>query len=745
MYIYIYMAKTKKKRRDPEDMTIVRMIRAQGKKLKKPKTSKKKPTIFKKTTSWTKSARSGVPWEPRSSGERVIRHPVIEQQITAPKFRKLIYTAKQAEHVLCDGKNLNAYISKLIFGNKDTLIKRDWYDKPAKIQCGDMLPDPTTGNYDCWLCGCQLYPWMWAEDGDSGWGKKKKEGFIAKSTISAPMRAEIVAAHPNATKAKVRKMLLARWAAIPADDKKRMAIRWRTKHYCEVPGGGRCGGGVGCVLGGGDYGPACEHILPAFRAIFFSGKSDIQQIKLGGKIDKNAALPSDDRRIKNNYLWAHQLCNAIKGDAVLIMFNEKENEFQPDRQKCDYLSGRIGEKLRLVSRGGDMKCCCPRGLNGKGVCYPTTRQPHGASKIYQNEMEQQLVAINTEYHELTGMLGWKKGIQKFANYAIASIKLYAKDNSPLYKALDKRGGYKARKKYRSQSGGGYSCIDPEKLENFKNASQAWLEVLKDFSKHHHNDAAYYQLQIQYLLEKYNKDNNALENRFSDRDQIFNIIWSLYQSDPCISFGGGVELVNLMTIYFIGTKYGSENIRRAFFWWARVETKWLDDSSPGKIPPGVQQKDIPLFKYMCNELRIIYSKYDSCTSGSESFDSSRLPELVPLKNDLDDIFLSLAIDSEWQPGGSAAASTPQLFYLVQRYLFDEGGLADWWRRNPRTPPPAAGADDGGGGGGDESGATMMDTQGGGLRRRWRRRKTRRQKNRCYSNRKRNTRRRKKFRR
>ena len=238
------------------------------------------------------------------------------------------------------------------------------------------------------------------------------------------------------------------------------------------------------------------------------------------------------------------------------------------------------------------------------------------------------------------------------------------------------------------------------------------------------------------------------SRMDHLDQIFDIIWPVIQPNQCISFEIGVEIVNLMTIYFIGTKYGSENIN-------------------GELPgcellisnvQNIQQKDIPLFKYICHELQIIYSKYDSCTSRSEAFDSSRLSGLAPFRNKLDDIFLSLAIGPEWtsyfngdkQLAVASLANTPQLFYLVQRYLFDEGGLANWWRSNPRTPDAdESGAgdmmDDSGGGGGDESGATMMDAQSGGLRRRHRRRKTRRQKNRRYSNRKRNTRRRKKFRR
>ena len=675
--MYIYMAKTRKKivggGRPPKwcqkcHRSRGNLVSHRGRHSLEPKTSKKKPTIFKKTTSWTKSARSGVPWEPRSSGERVIRHPEIFRKVKKnwnTPGKRWIDTKKQAAEILCTATHLNNRISKIIFGKEGMIKRKDYEQKSAGAQCKKMLGDPTTGRYDCWLCGCQLYPWMWG---------------------------------PN------------------SPEKEKFKEHWNK------------------------YRPDCEHILPIFRAIFFSGIYEIKQISSRNKIDKKAASTAVRRRVMMNYLWAHGRCNRTKLSTVLIEFNKKQNKFQPDRHACDNLAGKIGEKLRLVSRGGTMTDCCPPGISGKGVCYDRARG--GASKEYQNEMERQLVAINIEYRDPKTFKG---NIQKFANYAIACIQLYAKDDSDLYKALDKRGGYKARKKIRSQSGGGYSCIDPEKLENFKNASQAWLLELQAEAERYNNPAAYYQLQIQYLLEKYNKDNNALENRFSDRDQIFNIIWSLYQSDPCISFGIGVELVNLMTIYFIGTKYGSENIN-------------------GELPgcdlhisnvQGIQQKDIPLFKYMCNELRIIYSKYDSCTSRSEAFDSSRLPELVPFRNKLDDIFLSLAIGPEWtsyfngdkQLAVASLANTPQLFYLVQRYLFDEGGLANWWRSNPRTPDTdeSGGGDmmgDSGGGGG---GTTMMDTQGGGLRRRRRRRKTRRQKNRRYSNRKRNTRRRKKFRR
>jgi hypothetical protein len=172
----------------------------------------------------------------------------------------------------------------------------------------------------------------------------------------------------------------------------------------------------GCKIG--KESKACEHIIPALRAIMFSG------IITTGEISKrieetDAKINYLMENIKNNYLWAHANCNSTKGGKVFIKFNKEKNIFEADEIKCANLVSQI-----VI-------------LNGRRDCYQSeTRGEKGIYHILITEMENQCISINQEFKEIGKLLGInnddkitedkkKVWINTFINYTIDIIKLYS--------------------------------------------------------------------------------------------------------------------------------------------------------------------------------------------------------------------------------------------------------------------------------------------------------------------------------
>ena len=171
----------------------------------------------------------------------------------------------------------------------------------------------------------------------------------------------------------------------------------------------------GCKIG--KEKKACEHIIPALRAIMFSGI--ITTSKITSRFNEEAVVKDYlMQNIKNNYLWAHDNCNSTKSGTVYIKFNKDKYEFEPDEVKCSSLVSQIVN------------------LKGRSDCYQTTTR--GENSIYSvlvAEMKDQCIPINKEFKEIGSLLGVedlkhiandkkKAWIKIFIQYTIDIIKLY---------------------------------------------------------------------------------------------------------------------------------------------------------------------------------------------------------------------------------------------------------------------------------------------------------------------------------
>ena len=165
----------------------------------------------------------------------------------------------------------------------------------------------------------------------------------------------------------------------------------------------------GCVIG--NEARACEHILPALRAVMFTGmitNNDIGQ--------REAFLPTNEylqQITRDNYLWAHDNCNGSSGKSgmVLIKFNEHSELFEVDKDKCNALMAKI-----LNVRNGE-------------DCY---KRASNQDKPYQDifdrlakEMEQKCETINGELEVFKERNPGKPNIQYYMKYVLEVIKLYA--------------------------------------------------------------------------------------------------------------------------------------------------------------------------------------------------------------------------------------------------------------------------------------------------------------------------------
>jgi hypothetical protein len=239
----------------------------------------------------------------------------------------------------------------------------------------------------------------------------------------------------------------------------------------------------GCRIG--KENKACEHIIPALRAIMFSG------IMTTGKItkrfdDANANINYLMQNIKNNYLWAHDNCNSTKGGTVFIKFNKDKHNFEPDEIKCASLVSQI------------------MNLNGRRDCYQT--ETRGEKRIYDilvAEMKNQCISINQEFNEIGRLLGInnyekipddkkKVWINTFIQYTIDVIKLYASQEA-LEKLLTPEEKIERENKRKR-----------EEIEKEKEAERAKEELKRMIEKVENSIREYYLSSIQFINKQDNQ-------------------------------------------------------------------------------------------------------------------------------------------------------------------------------------------------------------------------------------------------
>jgi hypothetical protein len=165
----------------------------------------------------------------------------------------------------------------------------------------------------------------------------------------------------------------------------------------------------GCLIG--NEAKACEHIIPALRAIMFSGMITTKSIT---KDLRDRAGPDAfellERVTANNYLWAHDNCNGSggKGGMVLFKYNKESNAFVVDKEKC----GSLREKIAILKRED---------------CY---KRDFGTN-IFDNLVETinlRLRDINDEYHYFISLIppeNQHAGLQYYSEYTMEIIKIYA--------------------------------------------------------------------------------------------------------------------------------------------------------------------------------------------------------------------------------------------------------------------------------------------------------------------------------
>jgi hypothetical protein len=98
----------------------------------------------------------------------------------------------------------------------------------------------------------------------------------------------------------------------------------------------------GCQILEGGTKKACEHIIPALRAVMFKGLYSNNIITNRVNTEINVDLKEQyDTIMKNNYLWAHANCNSKKSNILLLKYDKNSKKFVPDEVKCNELSNSI--------------------------------------------------------------------------------------------------------------------------------------------------------------------------------------------------------------------------------------------------------------------------------------------------------------------------------------------------------------------------------------------------------------------
>jgi hypothetical protein len=165
----------------------------------------------------------------------------------------------------------------------------------------------------------------------------------------------------------------------------------------------------GCVIENGEA-KACEHIIPALRAVMLKGL--ITNKVITGKVAEVATDYGNYQKMTaNNYLWAHDNCNgsAGKGGMVLIDYDVNTKQFIPDYAQCVLLDS----KIRMLP---NRNCYYSK---GSGIDY--TGNGNKVTSPYEAfiaEMNYQCLSINGEFKFFEG------NIEIFAKYALNRAKLF---------------------------------------------------------------------------------------------------------------------------------------------------------------------------------------------------------------------------------------------------------------------------------------------------------------------------------
>ena len=152
----------------------------------------------------------------------------------------------------------------------------------------------------------------------------------------------------------------------------------------------------GCVIKEKSNFKACEHIIPAVRAILLKGIITTDHI-----LDKiHDLLPNVDtykNMVKNNYLWAHDDCNGSggKGSMVLIEYDKSIKKFVPNDALCAELDSNI-RKLTTEKHKKNRNCYYGY-TNGIPINYTGTNIVKTPYEAYVVEMEYQCRSINDEF------------------------------------------------------------------------------------------------------------------------------------------------------------------------------------------------------------------------------------------------------------------------------------------------------------------------------------------------------------
>ena len=169
----------------------------------------------------------------------------------------------------------------------------------------------------------------------------------------------------------------------------------------------------GCRIEEGDD-KACEHIIPALRAIMFSGM--ITTRKINERIDAAGTEREFLNKVtNNNYLWAHDNCNGSGAKGGMVLFKYNDGMFVVDNEKCGELESKI-TSLKKPTRYS---------------CYKTPP----IDSIYKNlvrVIEERLEPINYEFNQFISYIpetNRPNALRYYAQYTMEIIKLYASAES----------------------------------------------------------------------------------------------------------------------------------------------------------------------------------------------------------------------------------------------------------------------------------------------------------------------------
>jgi len=167
----------------------------------------------------------------------------------------------------------------------------------------------------------------------------------------------------------------------------------------------------GCMITKGGRDKACEHVIPALRAIMFKGLMTTRQITTG--VENQVADVGKYRDITTqNYLWAHADCNGSAGktNMVLITYDNQNRKFIPDNANCGRLASKIGN---LHTQYNPRNC-----YYNRQIYYRTGVEISSPYEVLVTEMDLQCQSINEEFIDFNGNL------PSFCKYALNRAKLY---------------------------------------------------------------------------------------------------------------------------------------------------------------------------------------------------------------------------------------------------------------------------------------------------------------------------------